>query len=386
MIDLPGLLSNWGKWSDDPAKNSAISQGLLAAGLQMMQSKGKFGNAIGQGGMAGVNQFQQQMQMAGQDKTRELQHKAMQGQLDAQQRAEQQRQARSKALRDAILPASPGMASPNGDYSGDFTAPASLGGFDPQKYFDNLAAAGDDSALDVLPMLNKTQAPIKLGAGDQLLDPKTFKQLAMNPKAADEDALMQRMKAAGIDPTSPQGQALIRGWLTKQATHAPGTQVSVNTGQKGFDNTLKLRGDFRSEPVYKAHQEVQAAHAQIKQALTLASPAGDLAGATKIMKILDPGSVVRESELGMAMAASGLIDRVQNYAQNILKGTKLTPTQRKDFQTLADALHKESAKAYAAKRAEYQGIAKRNELNDTDVVGPEPMEPQGNVIDFGSLP
>ena len=33
------------------------------------------------------------------------------------------------------------------------------------------------------------------------------------------------------------------------------------------------------------------------------------------MKLLDPTSVVRESELLMAMQASGALDRLYNYAQ-----------------------------------------------------------------------
>ena len=145
---------------------------------------------------------------------------------------------------------------------------------------------------------------------------------------------------------------------------------SVNTGQKGFDNTLKLRSDFRSEPIYKAHQDVQSAHSQITSALKQESPAGDMAGATKLMKILDPGSVVRESELGMAMAASGLVDRMQNYASMVMSGQKLTPTQRADFQKLAESLRAESEKQYNAKRKEYEGIATRNGLNVDDVLGP----------------
>jgi hypothetical protein len=169
-------------------------------------------------------------------------------------------------------------------------------------------------------------------------------------------------------------------WKLEQQ-RAGASRVEVNTGQKGLDNTLKLRGDFRSEPVYKAHQEMQAAYAQIQQSLKQASPAGDLAGATKIMKLLDPGSVVRESELGMAMAASGLLDRVENYATNILNGTKLTPTQRKDFQRLADALYGESVGQYNAKRQEYEGIASRNGLSVPDVLGaasapPQPTKPR----------
>jgi len=186
-----------------------------------------------------------------------------------------------------------------------------------------------------------------------------------------------------IGPDGGVNQPLLSA--KQQVAKAGASSVSVNTGQKGFDNTLKLRGDFRAEPVYKAHQEMQSAHSQIQQSLKQASPAGDLAGATKMMKLLDPGSVVRESELGMAMAASGLMDRVTNYAQNIINGTKLTPTQRKDFQRLADALYSESVKQYNTKRGEYEGIATRNGLNVPDVLGEASAAPGGKVIDFGSL-
>lgn len=169
------------------------------------------------------------------------------------------------------------------------------------------------------------------------------------------------------------------------AAGASKTPVQVNLGQKGFDNTLKLRSDFRSEPIYKAHQEMQSAYSQIRQALGQASPAGDLAGATKIMKLLDPGSVVRESELAMAMQASGALDRLQNYAANVVNGTKLTPAQRKDFQTLADALYSESVSQYNNKRVEYSDIADRNGLNVVDVVGPESSAPKkaGESVNVG---
>lgn len=222
-------------------------------------------------------------------------------------------------------------------------------------------------------------------------DPQGFEnwrqQNAMGMEQFMEHGLKEKDfdQKARNDLIGPDGQVNRPLLNAKQQVAAAGkTTVSVNTGQKGFDNTLKLRGDFRSEPVYKAHQEMQSAHAQIKQALKQASPAGDLAGATKIMKLLDPGSVVRESELGMAMAASGLLDRVTSYATNILQGTKLTPNQRQDFQRLADALYSESVNQYNTKRGEYEGIATRNGLNVPDVLGSESAQPS-KVVDFNSL-
>jgi hypothetical protein len=145
---------------------------------------------------------------------------------------------------------------------------------------------------------------------------------------------------------------------------------------KSFSRAIDLRKDFRSEPVYKAQQEMKSAYSQVKAGLDAQTPVGDLAAATKIMKLLDPGSVVRESELGMAMAATGLLDRVTNYAENIVKGTKLTEQQRKDFANLAQSLYGISESEYNKKREEYVGIAKRNNLPLEDVVGPAASLPK----------
>jgi hypothetical protein len=132
----------------------------------------------------------------------------------------------------------------------------------------------------------------------------------------------------------------------------PKTILDMTGGQKGFENEMKLRGEFKSEPVYKAFNEMQSAYGQITDSLKKQSPAGDLAGATKFMKLLDPGSVVRESELALAMAATGALDRATNYAQSIITGTKLTPKQREDFQTLANTLYGTASDVYNSKRSE----------------------------------
>lgn len=224
-----------------------------------------------------------------------------------------------------------------------------------------------------------------------LKTPGGFERMLMESKLGAEktyDNLMKQrefdLKAKNelIGPDGKVNTALLGA--KQQVAKAGASSVNINNGQKGFENELKLRGDFRGEPVYKAHQEMQSAYSQIQQSLKQATPAGDLAGATKIMKLLDPGSVVRESELGMAMAATGLLDRVQNYAQNIISGNKLTPKQRQEFQRLADALYGESVKAYNGKRSEYQKLGGEYGLNADRAVGaPASMaaNPGGSVIE-----
>lgn len=156
------------------------------------------------------------------------------------------------------------------------------------------------------------------------------------------------------------------------------TNVNVMPEQKVFENTQNLRKQFTQEPVYKGFQEVNSAYKQINDGLNMKSPAGDLAAATKFMKILDPGSVVRESELAMAMKATGALDRLQNYAGNIVKGTKLTPDQRNDFRKLSTDFYNSSAQQYNEKQKEYTDIAKRYNFNPKDVTG-EPIKEENNT-------
>ena len=167
--------------------------------------------------------------------------------------------------------------------------------------------------------------------------------------------------------------------LAQRAAVAPKVTVDMTGGQKGFENEMKLRGEFKSEPVYKAYQEMQSAYGQITDSLKSNSPAGDLAAATKFMKLLDPGSVVRESELGMAMAASGALDRARNYAELRISGKKLTPDQRKDFQQLSDQLFGTATTAYNAKRSELVEQGSAYGLNADRALGSPAKMPSKNI-------
>jgi len=130
--------------------------------------------------------------------------------------------------------------------------------------------------------------------------------------------------------------------------------IDMTGGQKGFENEMKLGGAFKQEPIYKDFSDMKSSYGQVISALGQGTPIGDVAGATKVMKLLDPGSVVRESELGIAMAAAGRMDRLQNYFNNMMTGQKLTPQQRDDFKALSNELYAAAGDAYNKKRDEYK--------------------------------
>ena len=163
-------------------------------------------------------------------------------------------------------------------------------------------------------------------------------------------------------PLAGRGAAGIRdiGVYRNQAT--PKTVVEINEGQKGLENVMKIGAAFKSEPIYKEYQGMQTAFNQVNTALNQETPIGDLAGATKMMKMMDEGSTVRESELALAMAAAGRMDRLKNYLNQAMTGQKLTPTQRIEFKALSNELYAAAGQAYNNKRSEYQAFAEAYQL------------------------
>lgn len=106
-----------------------------------------------------------------------------------------------------------------------------------------------------------------------------------------------------------------------------------------------LQDNYRQESA--SFLEQRTAMGRVNAALASPdSPAGDLALVYAYMKILDPGSAVREGEVANAGNAGGVPEVVLTaYNQLLRDGQRLTPEQRKDF-------YSNATKTFAAARAE----------------------------------
>jgi hypothetical protein len=134
------------------------------------------------------------------------------------------------------------------------------------------------------------------------------------------------------------------------------------------DVEMKLADDYRAQS--KPFKEVSDAYKTISTSLDKAttSPAATLAGATKFMKLLDPGSVVRESELGMALAATGVLDRAANYHQTLLRGKVLTPKQAEDFKNIAGQIYQAAQQQQVQIDSNYRRQAQTYQLRPDMIV------------------
>jgi len=153
---------------------------------------------------------------------------------------------------------------------------------------------------------------------------------------------IEAIDVASIKP----GTVLPAPVTEKKPDISPYQRIQVESG---------LRDDYRTDS--KNYAEIKRQSAIIKAALADPSAAGTLSAATAYMKMLDPGSVVRESELGMAMQTQGMIDRLQSYWTTIEMGKVLTPTQKADFARLSDQYLKAAEDAQRNLNARYSELA-----------------------------
>jgi hypothetical protein len=170
-----------------------------------------------------------------------------------------------------------------------------------------------------------------------------------------------------LNQLTPKEMGEVNQYIESRQVRVAG--AGVPSQQPGFKDAGDLRKEYNSLPQVKAFSEVQNAFDQIKTGISATSAAGDLTAATKFMKLLDPGSVVRESELGMAMAATGVLDRALAYKDFIAKGTKLSVAQRADFLNVANQLYNAAAARKSEIDNQYADIARVGGLDPNLVIG-----------------
>jgi len=166
----------------------------------------------------------------------------------------------------------------------------------------------------------------------------------------------------------------------------------VAGAKRSQDTEMKLADDYRVES--KGFSETATAMKKVKGALQTAekNPGSALAAGTAFMKILDPNSVVRESELGMALNASGWFDRAANIVPTLMSGKKMTAEQVKNLGAAADALFEEAKAAQREVDAAFEGRARQYGANPANVIidrGQKATAPKaptpGPVLRFDSM-
>lgn len=128
------------------------------------------------------------------------------------------------------------------------------------------------------------------------------------------------------------------------------------------DKVEGLRKEYLANQLTKETQQVIGSYQKIQEVGKEPSAAGDLSLIFSYMKMLDPGSVVREGEFASAQNAAGIPDRVKNAYNNALKGERLNPAQREDFLSQAENIAKTQLQKQEAFKGNFANIADKYNL------------------------
>jgi len=140
---------------------------------------------------------------------------------------------------------------------------------------------------------------------------------------------------------------------------------------KGLNPTQRagIEGGLRKEftAVTKDFRTIGSAFEKILSGAENPSAASDLSLIFNFMKMLDPGSVVRESEFKNAESSGSFSEGVQNTLSKFWDGERLTTT-RADFLGQAMKIYESQLPQYKTVVSDFTGIADRNQVNSANVV------------------
>lgn len=136
---------------------------------------------------------------------------------------------------------------------------------------------------------------------------------------------------------------------------------------ESFTREEKLRGEF-SKAVAPYVTQMQAAGRVIPILETGGGGVNDLALIMQFMKVLDPGSTVREGEIANVQNASGVPAQIQTWYNSILRGDSLSPVQRQEVANLISGVYGSAYDLYAGTAKQYTDLSNRYLIKPENVV------------------
>jgi hypothetical protein len=214
--------------------------------------------------------------------------------------------------------------------------------------------------------------------------------IKVNPDAAAEfarNAKTPEVRALGIKSLTPEEYTLSPGQVRFKGgqainTAAPEPKLHVVKGnlvneqgkvvyaapvtaeEKANPAEAGLRSSFLNQAT--PHIQISQAYRKIETAPDTA--AGDMSKIFGFMKILDPGSTVREGEYASAENARGVPDTVKAQYNKVISGQRLTPTQRTQFTQAAGDIVNSQKQQFEGQKKYYSDIAAKSRIAPESII------------------
>ena len=196
---------------------------------------------------------------------------------------------------------------------------------------------------------------------------------------AAKDAIEQRAAALGLTKAQ-KDQALAAtkklGTETKKAAlELAALESGTGDPKEKFTQEEKIRKEWQGRS--KMYGELGGIYSNLKASADAKNGPGDIALITGFMKMLDPGSVVRETEFATARNTAGLFEQLKNQAQKIQSGQlfDLDSKQRGEYVALAKQYLDAAEKKASQEKKDLGIVVKNYKLNPENVFGAEQAPP-----------
>jgi len=230
----------------------------------------------------------------------------------------------------------------------------------------------------IYPTLQPEKAKLQTAAVNlKDLTPASARRFAVSGDPKDIEYAEEPSKApvtvGGMKWDAKKGDYVpIKGYVEQQRDIATAKRPDVVI--KPTDERLVRGQQFSNENSLRDEYTAQTANFRVindayKKIMTTADTgAGDMSLLYQYVKLLDPGSVVRESEFATAAASGSFGDQVQGAAQRIATGKRLTPELKAQFRNEAQNIFDQQQSSANQTAEQYRRLATDYGLDPTRVV------------------
>ena len=108
-------------------------------------------------------------------------------------------------------------------------------------------------------------------------------------------------------------------------------KLKGETGKEKREDEKEFRTMYSNSPILKSFNESQTNINKVIEGASRDDPAGDYGVIFGFLKILDPGSTVREGEFATVENSRGISESVRALYNKVKDGDRLSPEQRREF-------------------------------------------------------
>jgi hypothetical protein len=203
---------------------------------------------------------------------------------------------------------------------------------------------------------------IRTKEGEEL-PTSVLRRSVIGPTGEERSVLLRQTGAQAADTQAGQQRTALQQKALEEAT-----KTALKKSEDSFKNVSDLRKEYNANPITKDTQNISASWERVQGGFKEPSAAGDLNLIFGYMKMLDPGSTVREGEFANAQNAAGMPEVIRSKYNQILQGTRLTPVQRDDFFKQAGGVVQGQFKRQESIDKEFKRLVKQNKWDENQMM------------------